>query len=228
MFENNVNIQKEISASCFVAALLYAVTESNRIEHIRVSDCALQRIIETGASGVSNISLDEQIAARNLYLIHQKTITDIVAGVDIINCQYIQDLHDMLMFGDSRFVNNQNEIGTWRKSPAKIGKEFMLSPTEIDTKMHELVNEWHNIGEITMFDIARFHIEFEKVHPFVDGNGRIGRLLMLAQVIESNIPWCVIEACNRDEYYTCLVDEDVLRLTKLLEKEQNIFTETYL
>ena len=70
--------------------------------------------------------------------------------------------------------------------------------------MKRLIIEWHNKTNKNIFAIAEFHSNFELIHPFGDGNGRIGRLLMVQQCLELKYPPIIIENKNKSEYYDVL------------------------
>lgn len=214
--------------TCYAAALNYATTESNRIEGIRVSDCALQRILSSGIGNIGNIPIDEQVDARNLYIITQKAVEDAFTGENVISAEYIRMLHQILFFGDSRFIQNTSMLGQWRKCSAWIGSNEMMPSNDIEKAIETLLRKWNSIDAPDLLDIAQFHITFEKIHPFMDGNGRIGRVLLYAQMSMANMSWGVIEYDNRNEYYRCVEAEDAEALADLLGREQKVFAEIYL
>lgn len=104
-------------------------------------------------------------------------------------------LHSMLK------TNTMDEVlgfaGCWKKIPSMITgiKLKFVQPDEVEIKIEELLNEWHASGK-KLDDIMKFHAEFEKIHPFQNSNGRIGRLLILKQCVENNIDLILIG----DEY----------------------------
>lgn len=209
--------------NAYCAFLNHATTQSNLIENISISDCALQRLLATGNSHVSNVSLDQQIAARNLFYIHddlaQKALTK-----EHLTIQDIKHIHKKLMFGQSRYIDKPT--GIWKTLPNKVGKTFTTAPEEVESEICELLDWWDN-NNMELIDIAMFHIKFEYIHPFDDGNGRIGRAIMLYQAIANNMTPPVISFENRQEYYDCLAEERVHNLTELLVLEQRKIENMY-
>lgn len=107
----------------------------------------------------------------------------------------ILEFHSMLK------RNTMDEVlgfaGCWKKIPNMITgiKVKFAQPDEVEIKLEELLNEWNASGK-KLDDIMKFHAEFEKIHPFQNSNGRIGRLLILKQCVENNIDLILID----DEY----------------------------
>lgn len=109
--------------------------------------------------------------------------------------------------------------GCWKKIPNMIsGSPVVLAqPWEVDMKMDELLNWWEE-SEKDFTAIVRFHSEFEKIHPFQDGNGRVGRFIMLKQCIESNIDLVAIDEKYNSEYKKALTESQVNNNFKPLEE----------
>lgn len=80
---------------------------------------------------------------------------------------------------------------------------------------------------VTIEDIARFHVEFERIHPFQDGNGRVGRMIILKQCLDNNLIPIIIMASDQEQYYRSLVSsqnqKDYSMLVELFKKEQEKF-----
>ena len=82
------------------------------------------------------------------------------------------------------------------------------SPEEVSTKMKVLLGEYARKNEITFEDILDFHVKFERIHPFQDGNGRVGRLLMFKECLKHNIVPFIIEDDLKMFYYRGLKEWD--------------------
>lgn len=101
-------------------------------------------------------------------------------------------------------------VGCWKKIPNMItGSPVLLAqPWEVDIRMDELLSWWET-SEKKFKDIVKFHSEFEKIHPFQDGNGRVGRFIMLKQCIESNESLIAIDEQYNLEYKKGLLDSQM-------------------
>lgn len=111
----------------------------------------------------------------------------------------ILEFHRMLKQNTMDFHHGFS--GVWKKIPNQItGSDVNIAqPWEVDIKMDELL-EWWGESKKNFTDIVKFHGEFEKIHPFQDGNGRVGRFIMLKQCIENNICLIGVDEKYNDEY----------------------------
>ena len=134
------------------------------------------------------------------------------------NAGYIKDLH-AIMFEDALQVAPEyvsKPIGAYRLDDRYIkGVDIKLSPPSMISQHIDNLLYQYQIGAMTLADIAAFHIRFELIHPFSDGNGRIGRLLMAHQAIANDFIPPLIENDNRREYLDALADS--VELEKFLE-----------
>ena len=73
------------------------------------------------------------------------------------------------------------------KSVQTVSDIQIALPQEVPEKIHQLLEKYHNAEKITLYDIAKFHAQFENIHPFQDGNGRVGRMIILKQCLDHNI-----------------------------------------
>lgn len=95
-------------------------------------------------------------------------------------------------------------------------------PEQLPNLMNYFIGNYQNDCEKNIFDkVAKYHIEYESIHPFQDGNGRIGRLLINYELIKNNLPPAVIDVKNRTQYYELLKNKDVKGLSKWLEELSN-------
>lgn len=138
-----------------------------------------------------------------------------------IDEKYIKDLHTLLFKNALKecpeFI--EKPIGAFRTEERKIsGSNIQLAkPKEISVLLGNLL---YQKEPTTIKEIAEFHIKFEKIHPFANGNGRIGRLLMLLQFIKNDMIPPLIKNDFRNEYLDSF--SDLNKMTKLLEKSQQI------
>lgn len=124
-----------------------------------------------------------------------------------INHQFLKDLHSRLMFNTT--MHQRGYSGIYKKIPNMIiGTNTKLAqPFEVEPKLEELFEWYYSLEKINMEHIAQFHYRFEIIHPFQDGNGRIGRFIMLKQMIENNLPVKIVswdsENLYRDSLNLC-------------------------
>ena len=91
------------------------------------------------------------------------------------------------------------------------------------------ISEYEEMDEITLEDIIDFHYKFELIHPFQDGNGRVGRMIILKQCLDNNIIPIIIRDDNKAEYYRSLNkaqhENDYSSLVKYFQKEQKYYVD---
>lgn len=123
---------------------------------------------------------------------------------DKINHKFLKDLHSSLMFNTS--LHEKGFSGIYKTIPNMIiGTNARVSqPFEVEPKLDELLEWYYGLKEVTLGDIAEFHYRFELIHPFQDGNGRIGRFLILKQMLENNLPLLIISWDTEDSYRSSL------------------------
>lgn len=114
-------------------------------------------------------------------------------------------------------------VGDWKTRRNTDGGITTALPDEVPKRIEELVVN----KVVTIEDIARFHVEFERIHPFQDGNGRVGRMIILKQCLDNNLIPIIIMASDQEQYYRSLVSaqnqKDYSMLVELFKKEQEKF-----
>lgn len=117
-----------------------------------------------------------------------------------ISEEFFRELHTQLMQGI------RDDAGKYSKHYRAIrGVDLALThPKDIPEEMHQLIQTWEKRRKTTLREIADFHVRFELIHPFGDGNGRIGRLLTVIQCLQHNFPPVIIETSRKAEYYETL------------------------
>lgn len=141
----------------------------------------------------------------------------------------IKDLHKNLKEGVFEDRANGYAIGDWKKRANRVSDIQTALPQEVPEKIHGLLEEYQKIEEVTLCDIAKFHAKFENIHPFQDGNGRVGRVIILKQCLENDIIPIIIQDVNKAEYNRYLNkaqhEHDYHGLTAYFKKEQQFYYE---
>ena len=170
---------------------------SNHIEGSRLTHDQTRYIFETNTIGMENeaVNVDDVIETAN----HFKCVDFII---DTVNARltegYIQKLHYFLKIGTSM---EWFEKGSYKKYPNEVGGIDTALPEEVSDRMKELLSEYREKETKTFEDILEFHVKFERIHPFQDGNGRVGRLIMFKECLKHNIVPFIIEDNLKMFYY---------------------------
>ena len=114
---------------------------------------------------------------------------------------YIKKIHYILKSGLAENNNSEIVIGDYKKYANTVGGIETVEPERVSEKMNVLIQKYADKKNSDLFDIAEFHMEFEKIHPFYDGNGRVGRLLILKMCLENSIVPFFIDERNKIFYY---------------------------
>ena len=170
---------------------------SNHIEGSRLTHEQTRYIFEThtvdGTAHVNDI-----LETAN----HFKCIDYVLDTVnESITEAYIKHLHRLLKNGSIEDDYDDVVIGDYKKYPNEVGQISTVHPKEVAAHMHSLINEFSAKEQIDLYDVAEFHAEFERIHPFYDGNGRIGRLLILKMCLANDIVPFYINDESKMFYY---------------------------
>lgn len=175
---------------------------SNHMEGSHLTHDQTRYIFETNTVGVEGeaLSVDDIVEAVNHFRCVDKVIDSV--GVQLTE-KYIKDLHFLLKNGtsDARFA-----VGDYKKRPNEVGGMETTLPEEVPAKMKALLAEYSVKQEKRLEDILEFHVAFERIHPFQDGNGRVGRLVMFKECMKYNIVPFIIEDAYKMFYYRGLAE----------------------
>lgn len=173
---------------------------SNHMEGSRLTHDQTRYIFETNTIGVqeTTLNVDDIVETAN----HFRCIDLIIdrAG-SIINEALIKQLHAMLKNGTSDSRKDWFVVGDYKKLPNEVGGKVTALPNEVPAKMKELVAAYNAKKERTFDELLDFHYRFECLHPFQDGNGRIGRLLLFKECLRYNIVPFIIDEESKLFYY---------------------------
>ncbi len=173
---------------------------SNRIEGSKLTHDQTRYIFETNTIGITedNVNVDDIVETAN----HFKCIDSIIENAKYaLSEKYIKELHLILKNGTSDSRKEWFAVGDYKKLPNEVGGEETTLPENVHTKIKELISEYNSIENVTIEDIIEFHYKFEKIHPFQDGNGRVGRLIMFKECLKHNIVPFIIDEEHKLYYY---------------------------
>ena len=180
---------------------------SNHMEGSRLTRNQTRYIFETNTVGVENevLNVDDVIETVN----HFHCIDLVIDHADdILSEKLIKELHLTLKNGTSDSRKDWFAVGEYKKIPNEVGGMDTALPEEVADKMKTLLKEYNVIKEKTLEDILDFHVKFERIHPFQDGNGRVGRLIMFKECLKHNIVPFIIEDNQKLFYYRGLKEWD--------------------
>jgi Fic family protein len=122
-------------------------------------------------------------------------------ATDQITEIHIKQLHKILKTNTCDSQKSWFAVGDYKRLANEVGGEETARPEDVHKRLKSLLSKYYKIKTITLENILDFHVEFERIHPFQDGNGRIGRLLILWQCLQSGIVPFIITEDLRLFYY---------------------------
>lgn len=173
---------------------------SNHIEGSRLTHDQTRYIFETNTIGVSDktVKVDDVVEAAN----HFKCIDMIIDSAAYAPSEtFIKQLHAVLKNGTSDSRLDWFAVGDYKVLPNEVGGVSTVAPEEVSAQMKKLLSEYNAIKEKTLDDLLDFHYRFERIHPFQDGNGRVGRLILFKECLRNNIVPFIIEDDLKLFYY---------------------------
>lgn len=173
---------------------------SNHIEGSRLTHDQTRYIYETNTIGVTDqtVRVDDVIETAN----HFRCIDYIIEKANTnITEPLMKQLHFILKNGTSDSRLDWFAVGEYKRLPNEVGGQETTPPEMVTSEIRELL-DWYNSVEVKTFkDILEFHYRFECIHPFQDGNGRVGRLLLFKECLKHNIVPFVIDEQLKLYYY---------------------------
>ena len=159
---------------------------TNRIEGSKLTEEQTRYIFETKTIGFNadGLPVDDIIETSNHFRCFDYLLDTIEAPLDTT---IIKALHERLKTSTTDSDKAYFNVGNWKKMPNEVGNIETSHPDNVDADMLALLSKYHEKEAITFDDIIAFHFEFEVIHPFQDGNGRVGRLIMFRECLKHDI-----------------------------------------
>ena len=183
---------------------------SNHIEGSRLTHDQTRYIFETNTIGITDgsVNVDDIVETSN----HFRCIDSIIDNAThALSEKYIKELHLLLKSGTSDSRKSWFAVGDYKKLPNEVGNRETVAPEEVHDEISELIADYNALETVSFEDIIAFHVRFERIHPFQDGNGRIGRLIMFKECLKHNIVPFIIDESHKMFYYRGLSEWDYER-----------------
>ena len=191
---------------------------SNHIEGSKLTHDQTRYIYETNSIGIEEKAVDVNDILETVN--HFRCIDLIIDRANSeLSESFIKKLHFVLKIGTKSSNNERFAVGEYKKYPNIVGNTETTKPEDVPKEMKDLLNEYNNNKTKTLTDILDFHYHFESIHPFQDGNGRVGRLIMFKECLKNNIVPFIIDDEIKLFYYRGL---------KEWENEKGFLTDTCL
>ena len=166
---------------------------SNHIEGSRLTHEQTRHIFETNTLGISeeSVNVDDIIETTN----HFRCIDVIIdRAEEKLSESFIKELHYMLKSGTSDSRKDWFAVGEYKRLPNEVGGQETCLPEEVSKVMKALLKEYNAKKRKSFDDILDFHHRFERIHPFQDGNGRVGRLIMFKECMANgHVPFIITD-----------------------------------
>lgn len=173
---------------------------SNHIEGSKLTHDQTRYIFETNTIGAENdaLNVDDIIETAN----HFKCIDMVIDNATYrLTEKFIKELHFTLKSGTSDSRKDWFNVGEYKKLPNEVGGKETAKPEDTANKIKTILKDYNQKDEHTLEEIIDFHYRFETIHPFQDGNGRVGRLIMFKECLKNNIVPFIIDEDLKMFYY---------------------------
>ena len=177
---------------------------SNHIEGSKLSEDQTRLIFETRTiNATGGVPVDDIIETVN----HFRAIDYVIdVAEDELTEEIIKELHRILKQGTADASLSWFAVGDYKKRANMVGGRETAKPKDVPARMKALLSSYSAVDVITVDDIIAFHHEFESIHPFQDGNGRVGRLIALKECLHYGIVPFIIEDAKKAFYYRGLAE----------------------
>ena len=207
-----LQILREQKASKLTGGIYHKVQidltyNSNHIEGSRLTHDQTRFIFETNTIGFEKeaVNVDDIMETAN----HFRCIDLIIDRAEgVLTEKLIKELHGILKAGTSDSCKDWFAVGDYKKIPNEVGGNDTTLPENVSAEMRKLLTSYNASESKSFEDLVAFHVAFERIHPFQDGNGRVGRLILFKECLKYNIVPFIIEDDLKLFYYRGLKEWD--------------------
>ena len=173
---------------------------SNHIEGSRLSREQTRFIFETNTIGIEKqaVNVDDVVETANHFRCIDMVIDDANRA---LSQAMMKRLHETLKSGTSDSRQDWFAVGEYKKLPNEVGGQETAAPEDVESRMRALLNAYNAKTRKTLRDLLDFHVQFESIHPFQDGNGRVGRLILFKECLKNDIVPFIITDDLKMFYY---------------------------
>ena len=173
---------------------------SNHIEGSRLSREQTRFIFETNTIGIEKqaVNVDDVVETANHFRCIDMVIDDANRA---LSQSMMKRLHETLKSGTSDSRQDWFAVGEYKKLPNEVGGQETAAPEDVENRMRALLNAYNAKTRKTLRDLLDFHVQFESIHPFQDGNGRVGRLILFKECLKNDIVPFIITDDLKMFYY---------------------------
>lgn len=178
---------------------------SNHIEGSHLTHDETRYIFETNTIGPGGkiLNVDDIIETAN----HFRCIDAVIDNAHLsLSEKYVKELHFILKTGTTDSRHGWFAVGEYKRLPNEVGGIDTTPPELVAKSMKALIDEYNKKPDKTLEDVLDFHVRFERIHPFQDGNGRVGRLIMLSECLKNGITPFIIDESHKLFYYRGLAE----------------------
>lgn len=201
-FSTRLKTEKEagIPGGIYHKVQIELTYNSNHMEGSRLTHDQTRYIFETNTIGIQDevVNVDDIVETAN----HFQCIDQIIELANYpLSEAFIKQLHYILKSGTSDSRKTWFAVGEYKRFENEVGGSATAKPVGVPGEMRNLLSRYNLSKQKTLKEIIQFHYEFEKIHPFQDGNGRVGRLIMFKECLRNGITPFIIEDDIKEFYY---------------------------
>jgi Fic family protein len=194
--------------------------------------------IDDNKSLITNVTSKEELIQihEEKFVVENKHLLEVFDFIvdsysEPLTHNYIKKIHNILCQESPDLEHRRERAGDYRQKGVSIGKTAGARPPFIHNLLDELINQFNN-KKMSIKDIAVFHAEFETIHPFYDGNGRIGRMIVLKQCLQNSLLPIIVTDETKNDYIDAVAianfNRNYDKLTQYFERSQTLTEEIYI